>query len=266
MQELGIRIVATKNRVKTVIKTSTYYQRVILVFIAGFFLTGMANEASAKKPLFEDFKRVIAIDPGHGGEDFGARGSDGTTEKAITLNLARILAIELQREYKVVLTRTDDNRVNLEKRTALANHHKSDLLISLHTGGSLLHSTSGIFVYHYQDLAENHPKQYENKLSREQDKTAPILWDQAQSRHLGKSRDLARLINRRLNDSSNDKESRVQGAPLLLLQGANMPAILIEIGYLSNAAEENQLTDQHYLTDLAKKIRRGIDEYFEQEQ
>ena len=243
---------------------STYYQRVILVVIAGFFLTGMANEAFAKKPLFEDYKQVIVIDPGHGGEDSGARGSDDTTEKAITLNLARILATELQREYKVVLTRTDDNQANLEKRTALANHHNADLLISLHTGGSLVHSTSGIFIYHYQDFAGNPPKLYENKLSRAQDKTAPILWDQAQSRHLEKSRVLARLINRRLNNSNNGKESRIQGAPLLLLQGANMPAILIEIGYLSNAAEEKQLTDQHYLTDLAKKIRRGIDEYFEQ--
>lgn len=245
---------------------STYYQRIILVLIAGFFLTGMANKAFAKKPLFEDYKQVIVIDPGHGGEDSGARGSDGTTEKAITLNLARILATELQREYKVVLTRTDDNQANLEKRTALANHHKADLLISLHTGGSLVHSTSGIFIYHYQDFAGNPPKRYENKLSRDRDKTAPILWDQAQSRHLKKSRVLARLINRRLNNANSDKESRVQGAPLLLLQGANMPAILIEIGYLSNAAEEKQLIDQNYLTDLAQKIRRGIDEYFKQQQ
>jgi N-acetylmuramoyl-L-alanine amidase len=245
---------------------STYYQRVILVVIAGFFLSGMANEAFAKKPLFEDYKQVIVIDPGHGGEDSGARGSGGTTEKTITLNLARILATELQREYKVVLTRTDDNQANLEKRTALSNHHKADLLISLHTGGSLVHSTSGIFIYHYQDFAGNPPKLYENKSNREQDKTAPILWDQAQSRHLEKSRVLARLINRRLNNANSDKESRVQGAPLLLLQGANMPAILIEIGYLSNAAEEKQLIDQNYLTDLAQKIRRGIDEYFKQQQ
>ena len=243
---------------------STYYQRVILVVIAGFFLTGMANEASAKKPLFEDYKRVIAIDPGHGGEDSGARGSDDTTEKAITLNLARILATELQREYKVVLTRTDDNQANLENRTALANHHKADLLISLHTGGSFVHSTSGIFIYHYQDFAEDPRRRTDNTLIRRLDKNNPILWDQVQSRHLEKSRVLASLINIRLNDSSINKGSRVQGAPLSLLQAANMPAILIEIGYLSNPSEEKQLRDKRFLTDLAKAIRRGIDEYFEQ--
>ena len=144
--------------------------------------------------------------------------------------------------------------------------YKADLLISLHTGGSMVHSTSGIFIYHYQDFAGNPPKLYENKLSRAQDKTAPILWDQAQSRHLEKSRVLARLLNHRLNDSRLGKESRVLGAPVLLLQGANMPAILIEIGYLTNPAEGKRLSDQRFLTDLAKEISQGIDEYFEQEQ
>ena len=242
----------------------THYQRVILVVIAGFFLTGMANEAIAKRQLFEDYNRVIAIDPGHGGDESGAQGPDGTTEKTVTLSLAQLLTAELQREYKVVLTRTDDSRVDLDKRTALANHHKAELFISIHTGGSFVHSTSGIFIYHYQDFAEDPPKRTDNALIQGPDKNTPILWDRAQSRYLEKSRVLARLINARLNDSSLVKESRIQGAPLLLLQGANMPAILIEIGYLSNPAAEKQLRDQRYLTDLANEIRRGIDEYFEQ--
>ena len=167
--------------------------------------------------------------------------------------------------YRVILTRSGDTYLTLQQRVNVAKRHKADLFISLHTGGSFVHSTSGIFIYHYQDFAGNPPKLYENKSNREQDKTAPILWDQAQSRHLEKSRVLARLINRRLNNANSDKESRVQGAPLLLLQGANMPAILIEIGYLTNSSEEERLNDQNYLIDLAREIRRGIDEYFEQE-
>jgi N-acetylmuramoyl-L-alanine amidase len=242
----------------------THYQRVILVVIASFFLTTIANEAVAKRQLFEAYKQVIAIDPGHGGDESGAKGPDGVTEKAVTLSLARTLETELQREYRVVLTRTDDFEVELDARTALANHHKADLFISLHTGGSFVHSTSGISIYHYQDFAEDPRKPNENDLGRKQDKTTPLLWDQVQNRYLEKSRVLARLLNLRLNDSSIDKESRVQGAPLLLLQGANMPAILIEVGYLTNPAEEKQLKDQRFWIDLAKKIRRGIDEYFEQ--
>lgn len=242
----------------------THCQRVILVVIAGFFLIGIANEAIAKRQLFEAYKRVIAIDPGHGGDESGAKGPNGTTEKSVTLSLAQMLAAELQREYRVVLTRTDDNQLDLAKRTAIANHHQADLFISLHTGGSFVHSTSGIFIYHYQDFAENPRRRTDNTLIRRLDKNNPILWDQVQSRHLEKSRVLASLINIRLNDSSINKGSRVQGAPLSLLQAANMPAILIEIGYLSNPSEEKQLRDKRFLTDLAKAIRRGIDEYIEQ--
>jgi N-acetylmuramoyl-L-alanine amidase len=245
----------------------THYQRVILVVIASFFLTNIANEAVAKRQLFEAYKQVIAIDPGHGGNESGAKGPDGVTEKAVALSLARTLETELQREYRVVLTRTDDYEVELDARTALANHHKADLFISLHTGGSFVHSTSGISIFHYQDFAEDPRKRSEhdsNTPGQAQDKTTPLLWDQVQSRYLEKSRVLARLLNLRLNASRLGKESRVQGAPLLLLQGANMPAILIEIGYLTNPAEETQLRDQRFLIDLAIEIRRGIDEYFEQ--
>ena len=259
-----------KIRVNPVIVIKTHYVRVILVVVAGFFLTGLAaSQTLAKQPLFEAYKRVIAIDPGHGGDESGARGSNGTTEKAVSLSLARILATELQREYRVVLTRTDDIQLDLDDRTALANHNKADLFISIHTGGSFVHSTSGISIYHYQDFTEDPRKRSEDDSKtpgQGQDKNTPILWDQVQNRYLEKSRILARLINIRLKDSSIGKQSSVQGAPMLLLQGANMPAILIEIGYLSNPAEEKQLKDQRFLTGLAQEISRAIDEYFEQEQ
>ena len=76
---------------------------------------------------------------------------------------------------------------------------------------------------------------------------------------------LADLIHTHLSGSDTIQESRIQGAPLLVLQGANMPAILIEIGYLTNPADEKKLTDQGFLKEFARAIRKGIDEYFEQE-
>lgn len=242
------------------------YQRVILVVMASIFLVGITNPAIAKQELFEGYRRVIAIDPGHGGDELGAKGPDGTTEKSVTLSLARILATELQREYKVVLTRTDDISLDLDKRTALANHHRADIFISIHTGGSFVHSTSGILVFHYQDFSEDPRERSQDAPSRILVKDSPTLWDRAQSRHLAKSRILADLINTRLSGLSGGKESRVQGAPLFVLQGANMPAILIEIGYLTNPSEEKELGDQRYLSDLAREISRGINEYFAQEQ
>jgi N-acetylmuramoyl-L-alanine amidase len=251
--------------VKKTIGMSKYYQHVISVVIAGIFLTGIAGHAIAKKHLFEAYKRVIAIDPGHGGNESGAQGPDGTAEKAVTLSLAKILAAELKRKYRVVLTRTDDIQMNLVNRTATANHHKADLFISIHTGGSFVRGSSGILIYHYQDFSEDSWKHGQNMPIQRQNRNTPILWDRAQSKYLEKSRLLAGLINTRLNGLSEVNSSR-QGAPLLLLQGANMPAILIEIGYLTNPSEEKKMTDQSYLTGLAKKIRRGIDEYFDQEQ
>jgi len=234
--------------------------------MAVFLHSGMAGETFAKKPLFEDYKRMIAIDPGHGGDDSGATGADGKSEKTIVLRLAQILETELKREYRVILTRTDDIRVQLEERTAQANHHKADLLISIHTGGSLVHGTTGFFIYHYQAAGKNPAEPGAIMPNRGLADNGPILWERVQERHLANSRILARLIHTSLTDSGIVQESRVQGAPLLLLQGANMPAILIEIGYLTNPAEEEKLSDQRYLINLAKQISRGIDAYFEQEQ
>jgi len=242
-----------------------HYRHFIWVLVAGFFLAAGTVDAIAKKPLFEDYKQVIAIDPGHGGDEAGAKGPNGTTEKAVTLSMAQILAAELQRGYKVVLTRTDDNQVDLEMRTALANHHKAALLISIHTGGSFIHSTSGILIYHYQDFDEVSRKRAENPRIREQGPDKPILWNRAQDRHLEKSRALAGLIKTRLDGLAMVPQSRVQGAPLLVLQGADMPAIIIEIGYLTNPTEEKKLNDQRYLTDLALAIHQGIDEFFKQD-
>ena len=243
-----------------------HFKRIIFVVLASFFLAGSPAQVMAKQQLFEAYKPVIVLDPGHGGDEIGARGADGTTEKTVTLTLARLLAGELEREYKVVLTRTDDSQVDLDNRTALANHHKAALFISLHTGGSFAHSTSGTSVYHYQNFSETSDNQAENPAGPGKDDSGPILWDFAQYRHLEKSRTLARIINARLSSLDAGEENQLQGAPLAVLQGADMPAILIEFGYLTNPTEEKKLRDQNYLIDLALAISRGIDEYFSQEQ
>ncbi len=242
----------------------TYRSFLIWTVMAVLLHSGMAGETFAKKPLFEDYKRMIAIDPGHGGTDSGAIGADGKSEKTIVLHLAQILETELKREYRVILTRTDDSRVGLEERTAQANHHQADLLISIHTGGSLVHGTSRFFIYHYQVADEKPAEPGAITPNRGQAGNGPILWEKVQERHLTNSRILARLIVSSLTDSGIAEKSQVQGAPLLLLQGANMPAILIEIGYLTNPAQEEKLSDQRYLINLARQISRGVDAYFEQ--
>lgn len=242
-----------------------HFQWAGLVLIAAFILNGNAPAAAAKQQLFEAYKSLIVLDPGHGGDEIGARGPEGTLEKAVTLQLARILAAELQRNYRTVLTRTDDYEMSLDNRTATANTLKADLFISIHTGGSWVHSTSGATIYHYQSFSEE-TRNRTTDLSQSAESTdAPILWDQVQNRYAEKSRILAGLIDAQLSSTGTVKQCRVAGAALAVLEGANMPAVLIEIGYLTNPAEEKNLRDEQFLTDLALAITRAIDEYFEKE-
>jgi N-acetylmuramoyl-L-alanine amidase len=151
-----------------------------------YFLSSGAIPVFAKQPLFDAYRRIIVLDPGHGGREFGARGADGTSEKAVALELAKLIDAELQQEYKVTLTRTDDYHVVLDNRTALANH---------------------------------------------------------------------------LGSMNSIPKGRIQGTPLAVLQGAHMPAILIEVGYLTNPAEEKNLRNDRFLADLAAEISRGIEDF-----
>jgi len=255
-----------KRMTSVTIGLQNLQNRLIAVFAIAVFwvLCTGATQAPAKQPLFDGFKRIIVLDPGHGGHEFGARGPDGTLEKAVALTLARMIAAELEREYKVVLTRTDDYRVDLNNRAALANHLRANLFISLHTGGSFIHSTAGTIIYYYQNVSETPPTHEKNPSIRGEDKNTPIRWDHVQSRYQEKSRTLARMINTRLDTINSIKKIRIQGAPLAVLQGADMPAILIEVGYLTNPAEEKNLRDHRFLTDLTIEISRGINDFFSQ--
>jgi N-acetylmuramoyl-L-alanine amidase len=219
----------------------------------------------AKRPLFEAYKRIIVLDPGHGGQEAGARGPDGTLEKTVTLELARLIAAELERDLKVVLTRTDDYLVDLNNRTSVANNVKANLFISIHTGASFVHSTAGTSVFYYQKFSDSDSSAGQQPSSAGRKDNNPILWKNVQNQYVDKSRKLAGIIEARLNHMAS-AQIRIEGAPLAVLQGAAMPAILIEVGYLTNPAEEKKLSDKRFLMDLAEQISRGIVDYLSQDQ
>ena len=233
----------------------------ILGFLILCFLSSGAIPAVAKQPLFDAYKRIIVLDPGHGGRESGARGADGTAEKAVALKLAELIATELERDYKVILTRTDDYHVGLDHRTALANHLKADIFISLHTGGSFVYSSAGPIVYYYQNSSKRSSSRGANSALPGEGENMPIPWGRVQNNYTGKSQILARMISSRLKTLKSIKNIRIQGAPLAVLQGAHMPAILIEAGYLTNPAEEKNLRNNRFLTDVAAEISRGIEEF-----
>ena len=229
-----------------------------LFIFAAFCARGFASDA---KPFSDAYKRIIVLDPGHGGQDSGARGPNGVAEKSVTLSLARLIAAELGNDFNVALTRDDDYHVPLENRPALANNLKADIFISLHTGGSFIYSTTGAIVYHYNPVDVEKSISKENADPYEGDPTRPIEWDRVQIAYLGKSRSLARIVNTRFGSMDSIPQCRVQGAPAVVLQAAAMPAILIEAGYLTNPDEENKLNDTKYLINLAAEIARGIRDF-----
>ena len=238
-------------------------RQVRLLLIVTLVFLGCTAQAIAKQVLFETFKRIIVIDPGHGGQDSGARGPDGTLEKTVTLELARLIASELEPEFKVVLTRTDDYQVDLDNRTSLANHLKADIFISIHTGADFAHSTTGTSIYYYQNFSKPDAGRGQGTLSADSDSKNLILWKNIQVRHIEQSRALARTIDNRLGPVT-AAQRRTEGFPLAVLQGAAMPAILIEVGYLTNPAEEKKMSDSRFLTEFAEQIRLGIEDFIEQ--
>ena len=236
-----------------------------MVHIIGILMVWLLGAPSmptmAGEQLFDAYKRIIVLDPGHGGLEIGARGAGGTEEKTVALALARLISAELQRDYKVKLTRSDDYHVDLANRAALANHLKAAVFISLHTGGSSVYSTAGPKIYYHQIATEPVSERSQSMDMQVDNKNDATLWESVQTRHLENSRVLARMVSSYLSNLNYFKDVAVQGAPLAVLQGAQMPAIMIEIGYLTNPTEESNLSNDRYLKDIAKEISLGIENF-----
>jgi len=205
---------------------------------------------------------IIVIDPGHGGHDHGVQGPAGTLEKDVALHLARILSAVLAPEYTAVLTRSGDYQLDNVKRASAANYHRARLFIAIHTGGGFLHQMDRWSVFYYnKDEIQNQPPDSGPGAAAEHRAAAGIPWDHAQQAHEQESRDLAECIRSQLAGHPEISEVHVAGAALRMLQGIDRPAIAIEAGYLTNPETENRLNDGEFLTDVARRIKRGIDVY-----
>jgi len=220
-------------------------------------------QATPEKPIFAKQKKTIVLDPGHGGHDNGALGQEGTFEKNVTLELARTVAAELENTYHVILTRTDDYFLNIPTRTSMANHANADLFISIHAGGSFLHQASGITLYFFNAISKS-------VLTPDTDSSNPLEtidhqspWSDIQNRHQPSSKILANLLLNRITEQTLFKKGEILGAPLKVLEGADMPAVCLEIGYITNPVEEKSLQDISVLSNIAQSIRNGIDDFFE---
>ncbi len=215
--------------------------------------------------------RTIVIDPGHGGKEVGARGPGGTLEKDVTLAIARRLRDQLVDALgvRVFLTRNQDAEVELDTRTAIANNYKADLFVSIHANGFRVDGARGSEVYFlsYQASDEASRRIAQIEGAAELGSAAPgsdlalILWDMAQAEHLEESSALATRVQDELASVTGSASRGVKQAPFRVLVGATMPAVLVEVAFISNPREEKLLASADYQSKVAAALLRGIARY-----
>lgn len=270
---------------------STLHRRHLLAALSGLTALGLGGvDAWAKRPAPKSAPkairkptplprpRLIFLDPGHGGRDPGAQGVRGTQEKAVVMAIAR----ELQREllagnrYRVLLTRSTDNYVALRERVARAQDAKADLFLSLHADACDNSDVRGASVYTLSEQATDREAAAlaarENradgviagmKLSDKDDNVARTLVAMSQRGTVNDSRRLADTIVQTFGRNGIRLLPRThRQAGFAVLTSPDIPAALVELGYLSNRQDEKLLTVRQHQIALARALRGSVDAHF----
>ena len=208
---------------------------------------------------------IIVIDPGHGGDDTGAKGANGTLEKNVALAISRKLkaALEARLGIRVLLTRDGDQNLNVDQRAALANNNQADLFLSIHASASVRPAASGAEVFSLSAgddasrAAGGAPEPLPVLGGGSRD-IQVIPWETAQTRFLEQSSAFARTIEGALREHVAMSPRPFVQAPLRVLVGANMPAVLVETGFLTNAAQEKQLAGDDYQNAIVQALADAV--------
>jgi N-acetylmuramoyl-L-alanine amidase/type II secretory pathway predicted ATPase ExeA len=215
----------------------------------------------------------IAIDPGHGGYDTGTMGPHGLLEKDLCLDVGLRLG-ELIRENlpgtEVVYTRKDDRHVSLEERTAIANDANADLFISIHANSSDSRETRGVETFYLSLATSQESRALASRENAPAESSLHNLPDMiqkiARNEKLTESRqfavDVQQALAKQLQLVSRQEANRgVKQAPFVVLTGANMPAVLSEISFVSNANDESLLLEGSQRQRIAEGLYRGVASY-----
>lgn len=182
---------------------------------------------------------LIVLDAGHGGRDLGAHSAGVVKyeEKLLTLSTTRILKRYLEQlGYKVAMTRTEDVYIALDERAAFANNKKPKLFVSMHYNSAPNKEAEGIEIFYYRS-------------------------DSSDKGRAASSKELAKSILNRVLETTEAKSRGVKHKDLAVIRETNMPAVLIEGGFLTNANEVSKIKDAEYLKKLAWGMAQGIDDY-----
>ena len=224
--------------------------------------------------------RTIVLDAGHGGHDPGAVGPGGLMEKDLVLDVTRRVAklVRDRLDVKVLFSRDGDHFVTLRDRTSFANRERADLFVSIHANAHREAWSSGVETYFLSSEAtdntarqvaalENAVVQLEKpaaasaRAGTRMDTVKQILWDLAQSEFQLESSRLAEVVQDSMTQVLRMPNRGVKQAGFYVLGGAAMPAILVEIGFVTNPKEERRLKDSRYRDEVAQAIAAGLAAY-----
>lgn len=220
---------------------------------------------------------VIAIDPGHGGQDPGAIGPTGKQEKNVTLAIGRELARQINATpgLKAFMTRDTDVFIPLPMRAKLARAAKADMFISIHADSAENRSATGssVFVLSTKGASSQRARWLADKenaadlvggvrLQKTDNTLASVLIDLAQSGHMKASEDVAGRVLNRLGRVGDNHKSEIERANFAVLRTSDMPAMLVETAFISNPDEERRLISVDYQRQLASAVLGGVNDYF----
>ncbi len=221
-------------------------------------------------------RRIIVVDPGHGGEAVGAVGPKRTQEKTIALAIARMVEEELEKNagISVILTRTADYDVPLRDRYRVAERYQADAFVSIHMNSARGRNGSGSEVYFLSlasasDEASKGLADIENaadKISagpaeRADDDLVGILFDLKQTEVIQQSSLLAESVLTQIEEGRNLPSRGVKQAPFAVLKSPIVPSVLVECAFINNPNEERLLRDPQFQRDMARMIARGVTSY-----
>lgn len=229
-------------------------------------------------------KLKVLIDPGHGGKDPGAVRKNSLREKDLNLKVAKQVYDILKKEknVEVKMTRNDDTFISLGERARLSTKYESDIFVSIHTNAAKRAAASGFEVYFRSDKAsdaeaaqtaalENEALQYEGKTSSGLSFADLLLQSLATNENINQSSKLAghiRLLASKESGKTGIKvfnNSAIKQANFYVLRGVSCPAVLVEMGYISNASDRKYLNNKNSQAYIAKNIAKGILAYAKEE-
>ncbi len=221
-------------------------------------------------------KRIIVIDPGHGGKDSGAVGINKRLEKDITLKVGLLLKKKFSQldNFDVILTRNNDVYLKLRERTEVAKKFNADIFISLHADSNRNRRTRGISLYTLSEKASDKEAaalaRRENRsdflgnvnLSSESSEVTNILIDLTKRETLNQSSHLVNFLIKEFKNDMNLLRRAHRFAGFTVLKSLDIPSVLIEMGYLSNIKDSRLLVDKNYQNKITDDILKAIKKYF----